>query len=107
MARSRVSLGMDAFFACSITRRKRGFISGSAPARAATMISLASLVKMRPLALAAASLFFVFHCAPMLASSLVCQKSDCRLSRLFINVQLYYAVLTFFVDRRGVIGTTA
>src|SRR4051812_28065522 len=40
-------------------------MSGSAPPRAAIMISLASLVKMRPFASAAASRPFCFHCAPM------------------------------------------
>src|SRR4030066_266541 len=69
MARSTVSLGTDAFFAFSIAIRKRGFMSGSAPARAATMISLDSLVKIRPLAAAVDSLILVFHCAPMPASS--------------------------------------
>src|SRR3990167_8459480 len=107
MARSMVSLGMDAFLAWSTAMRSLEFMSLSAPTRAATMISLASLVKMRPFAAAVVSLILVFHCAPMPASSLVCQKSDSRLSRLFINVQLYYAVLTFFVDGRGVIGTAA
>jgi hypothetical protein len=65
MARSSVSLVMDAFFAASTAMRRRGFMFGSAPFRAATMISLASFVKMRPLAFAVASRFFCFHCAPM------------------------------------------
>src|SRR5690606_16546512 len=74
MARSRVSRGMDAFFACSTTRRRRGFMSGSAPLRAAIMISLDSLPNVRPLAFAAASLCFAFHCAPMLI--LVCVRVE-------------------------------
>jgi len=45
---------------------QRGFISGSAPLRAAIMISFDSLPKILPLAFAAASLCFAFHCAPML-----------------------------------------
>jgi len=41
-------------------------MSGSAPLRAAIMISFDSLPKTLPLAFAAASLCFAFHCAPML-----------------------------------------
>src|SRR5262245_41977102 len=65
MARSMVSLVIDAFFAASTAMRRRGFMLGSAPLRAATMISLASFVKMRPFAAAASSRPFCFHCAPM------------------------------------------
>ena len=64
-ARSSVSLGMDTLRACSTTKRKRALLAGSAPLRAATVISFTSLVNILPLALAARSLPFAFHCAPM------------------------------------------
>src|SRR5690606_28131420 len=70
MARSRVSLGMDAFLAWCTARRSLALVSGSAPLRAAIMISLTSLPKILPLALAAASLGLAFHWAPMV--SLIC-----------------------------------
>src|SRR3989344_787399 len=115
MARSMVSLGMDAFLAWSTVMRSLEFISGSAPARAATMISLANLVKMRPLAAAVVSLILVFHCAPILTSSLClcyhtrlfCQKSYCCFCRQFIDIQLHDAVLVFLIDGHGVVGATA
>src|SRR5690606_27205091 len=75
MARSSVSRVMDAFFACSTARRRRGFMSGSGPLRAATMISLVSLVKIRPLALAAISLCLAFHCAPINVSCALLKSS--------------------------------
>src|SRR5690606_26211964 len=75
MARSSVSRVMDAFFACSTARRRRGFMSGSGPLRAATMISLVSLVKIRPLALAAISLCLAFHCAPINVSCALLSSS--------------------------------
>src|SRR5690606_10397154 len=80
IARSSVSRGIEAFFACSTTRRKRGFMSGSAPLRAAIMISFDSLPKVRPLALAAASLCFAFHCAPMLALVVRADEGVARLT---------------------------
>ncbi len=66
MARSKVSRGIEAFLACSTAKRKRGFMAGSAPLRAATMISLDNLPKTRPLVLAAISLCLAFHCAPII-----------------------------------------
>src|SRR5260221_5416432 len=65
MARSSVSLVIEAFFAASTASRRRGFMLTSAPLRAAIMISFASFVKTRPLASAAATRPFCFHCAPM------------------------------------------
>ncbi len=72
MARSSVSLGIEALRACSTTSRRRELEAGSAPLRAAIMISLASLLNSRPLALAARSLCFAFHWAPMSVSLNVC-----------------------------------
>src|SRR5690606_2115372 len=71
MARSRVSFGMEAFLAWYTARRSLGFMSGSAPLRAAIMISFTSLPKIFPRALAAASLGLAFHWAPMSAFSQV------------------------------------
>src|SRR3989338_7005767 len=56
---------MEAFLACWTTRGKREFESGSAPPRAATVISLHSLPKILPFAFAAISLCLAFHCAPI------------------------------------------
>src|SRR5262245_46903246 len=64
MARSRVSRGIEAFFAFSTATRRRAFISGSGPALAATMISFTSLPKMRPRAAAFSVRPLCFHCAP-------------------------------------------
>ena len=61
MARSSVSRGIEARLACSTALRSRGFESGSAPVRAATMISFASLVKMRPFVAAASARPLAFH----------------------------------------------
>ena len=52
---------IEAFLAASIASRRRGFIDGSGPLFAATMISLVSLVKSRPLAAALCSRPFCFH----------------------------------------------
>src|SRR5471032_3344608 len=70
MARSRVSLGIEAFLACSTTRRKWALVAVSAPLRAAMVISFTSLPKILPLALDADSLCLTFHCAPMTHSLL-------------------------------------
>src|SRR6218665_1865806 len=80
MARSSVSLGMETLRACSTTRRRRELSAGSAPLRAATMISLASLPNSLPLASAAWALPFAFHCAPISASL-------CDLLNLTFSVQ--------------------
>ena len=61
IARSSVSRGIEARLACSTALRSRGLESGSAPVRAATMISLASLVKMRPFVAAASARPLAFH----------------------------------------------
>jgi hypothetical protein len=68
MARSSVSLGIEALRACSTTSRSRELLAGSAPLRAATMMSLASRPNSLPLASAACALPFAFHCAPMVMS---------------------------------------
>jgi hypothetical protein len=60
---------MEAFLAASTAIRRRAFMSMSAPARAAIMISLASFVKTQPLASAASSRHFCFHCAPVRLAS--------------------------------------
>ena len=63
-----VSRGIETFLACSTTRRRREFMSGSAPLRAATIKSFDSLPKARPRAFAARSLCLAFHCAPIFSS---------------------------------------
>ena len=65
MARSKVSFGIETLRACSTTKRSRALDAGSAPLRAAIMMSLARRPNSLPLALAASSLPFAFHCAPM------------------------------------------
>src|SRR6185436_1602815 len=65
IARSIVSFVIDALRAASSAMRRRELPAGSAPPRAATMISFAILEKTFPLAFAAASRPFCFHCAPM------------------------------------------
>ena len=73
------------------------------------MISLASLVKMRPLAAAVVSLDLGF---PLCAHTYVLfclfrEKRYRRLSRYFTDIELHDAVLIFLIDGRGVVGTTA
>ena len=55
------TIAIEARLACSTALRSRGFESGSAPVRAATMISFASLVKMRPFVAAASARPLAFH----------------------------------------------
>lgn len=67
MARSSVSFVIDAFFAASMARRRRGFIAGSAPPFAAIITSFASFPSTFPRAAAFAVRPLCFHCAPMAA----------------------------------------
>ena len=60
----KLAKGIETLRACSTTSRSRELAAGSAPWRAAIMMSLASLPNSLPLALAARSLCFAFHCAP-------------------------------------------
>ena len=70
---------MEIFLACSTTKRNRAFEAGSAPLRAAIMMSLANFPKARPLALAANSLPFAFHCAPMFFPCFLRSPGACQL----------------------------
>jgi len=72
---------MDALRAASMARRRRELPAGSAPARAATMISLTSFPKSLPLASATSALPFAFHCAPMAAIPLLGANKKCGLRR--------------------------
>ena len=59
------SWDLETLHAASTAMRSLALSLGSAPPRAAIMMSLASLPKSLPLALAAMSLCLAFHCAPM------------------------------------------